>query len=100
VPVLFFADESYDIKSNVNKNQLIKDMEKSLESLTKWLKKSELKVNDAKTYLCLFYKHKTTTIVLNLGDIVIRSKSEISVFDSTLQWSSHVANVIKKHQEH
>jgi hypothetical protein len=35
VPVLPFADDSYNIKSNVNKNQLIKDMEKSLESITK-----------------------------------------------------------------
>jgi hypothetical protein len=46
VPVLSFADDSYNISTNVNKNQLIKDMEKSLESITKWLKKSGLKVND------------------------------------------------------
>jgi hypothetical protein len=58
VPVLSFADDSYNISTNVNKNQLIKDMEKSLESLTKWLKKSGLKVNDAK----LICAYSTRTI--------------------------------------
>ena len=100
VPVLSFADDSYNISSNVNKNQLIKDMEKSLESLTKWLKKSGLKVNDAKTDLCLFYKNDTTPVVLTLGDSSIRSKNEINVlgvvFDSKLQWANHVATIIKK----
>jgi hypothetical protein len=100
MPVLSCADDSYNIKSNVNKNQLIKDMEKSLESITKWLKKSGLKVNNAKTDLCLFYKNNTTPIVLSLGDSLIRSKSEINVlglvFDTKPQWSNHVATIIKK----
>jgi hypothetical protein len=36
-------------------NKLIEDIEKSL---TKWLKKSGLKVNETKTELCLFYKNE------------------------------------------
>jgi hypothetical protein len=48
-------------------------------SIIKWLKKSGLKVNDAKTDLCLFYKNDTTPVVLMLGDSLIRSKHEINV---------------------
>jgi hypothetical protein len=63
-------------------------------------KKSGLKVNDVKTYLCLFFKHDTTKISINIGDAVVRSKTEIIllgiVFDSKLQWSNHVSTVINK----
>ena len=52
--VLSFVDDTYDIKINRNKNKLMKDIEKSLESITKWLKKSGPQVNDPKTDLCLF----------------------------------------------
>jgi hypothetical protein len=58
-------------------------MENSLEFIPKWLKKSGLKDNDEKTDLCLFYKYDTTSIVLNLGDIVIRSKMR-SVYSGTV----------------
>jgi hypothetical protein len=39
VTILSFADDSYEIKISKYKNQLMLDMEKSLESITKWLKK-------------------------------------------------------------
>jgi hypothetical protein len=45
IPCLSFADDSYLPKSNKVLPQLLKDMKKSLETMTKWLKKSELKVN-------------------------------------------------------
>ena len=37
-------------------SELITNMEKSLEAITKWLKKSGLKVNDNKTEICLFHR--------------------------------------------
>jgi hypothetical protein len=40
VPLLSFADDRYDIKSNMNKDILVKDMEKSIAAITKWLNKS------------------------------------------------------------
>ena len=33
--------------------ELVKEMEKSLEAITKWLKKSGLKVNENRTQICL-----------------------------------------------
>ena len=54
--VLVFADDNYMPKVNSVLPQLIIDMEKTLEAMTKWLRKSGLVVNQAKTDLCLFYK--------------------------------------------
>jgi hypothetical protein len=49
IPLLSFADESYTIKLSACKINLEKDMEKSLEAITKWLKKSGLKVRSMMT---------------------------------------------------
>jgi hypothetical protein len=51
-----FADDMFIQKSNYNLQLLISHMEKSLESITKWIKHSGLKVNKSKTDSCLFYK--------------------------------------------
>ena len=56
VPMLAFADNSYKVESGTNKTDLVKDMEKSLEAIIKWLKNSGLKVNNEKTDMCLFYE--------------------------------------------
>ncbi len=37
---LLLADDSYDMKSNLDKNITVKDVEKYLKAITKWLKKS------------------------------------------------------------
>jgi hypothetical protein len=52
--MLAFADDIFVPKNNNSTTDLIDDMEKTLESITKWLKKSGLVVNAAKTDLCLF----------------------------------------------
>jgi hypothetical protein len=99
-PLLTFADDSYITVTNKNKEDLKKDMEKTLEVITKWLKKSELKVNNEKTDLCLFYRQDTTQVIIKVGETSIKSKSEINVlgvlFDSKLQWTNHVCRVIQK----
>ena len=98
--VLSFADDSFNVESNKDKSTLIKDMEKSLEAITKWLKKSGMKVNQEKTELCLFYKNDTAGISLRLHNVLVKSKKEINVlgvmFDSKLQWHCHVSKVIHK----
>ena len=100
IPVLSFADDSYNVETSVDKKTLIEDMEKSLEAIMKWLKKSGLKVNQEKTDICLFYRHDTAAVVVNVGGIMIESKKEINVlgvtFDSKMQWSNHVSKVIVK----
>ncbi len=65
MPVLSFVEDSYDIKTNKNKEELMNNMEKSLETIMKWLKKSGMKVNQDKTIMCWFNKHDTATVNLN-----------------------------------
>jgi hypothetical protein len=49
-------------------------MEKTLEAITKWLKKSGMKVNDEKTKLCLFHRHNTAQVYVCIGDSMVKSK--------------------------
>ena len=44
-PLLAFADDTFIARVGGNKQELIKDMEKSLEAITKWLRRSGLKIN-------------------------------------------------------
>ena len=50
-----YVDDNFIIRWNKNLTQLINDMQKSLEAITKWLKKSGLKENEIKTEICLFH---------------------------------------------
>jgi hypothetical protein len=54
-----FADDSFIPRWNTSFPELIYDIEKSLESITKWLRKSRPKVNENKTKLCLFKWHQS-----------------------------------------
>ena len=49
------ADDNFIIKCNKFLPELICDMKQMLEMIIKWLKDSGIKVNNAKTELCLFY---------------------------------------------
>jgi hypothetical protein len=81
-------------------NQLISDIEKSLEAMTEWLRQPGLKVNIEKTEVCLFYINDTQPVLLNVSNSIITSKSEINVlgvkFDSKLNWVPQVLNALKK----
>ena len=65
-------------------------MKQTLENITKWLKDSELTVNDQKTELCLFNKRDIHSETLTINNFDLVSKSQISIlrviFDSKLQW--------------
>jgi hypothetical protein len=50
-PVLSFADDSYDIQTHKNKDQLKKLVERALNNIMKWLTDSGLKINEDKTDL-------------------------------------------------
>lgn len=98
--LLSYADDNFIHKRNKSKEDLVKDMEREIESITKWLRKSGLIVNVVKTEVCLFYKNDTTTVTLNIMNEMVSSKKMINVlgvtFDSKLNWSTHVALTIKK----
>ena len=76
-------------------------MEKSLEAIKKWTKKTGLKVNESKTEACLFHRSLDITVTLNINGSNIRSKKNINVlgilFDSKLQWNDQVAHAINKY---
>lgn len=95
-----FADDANIIRCNRVLENLIIDMQKSLEAITKWLKKSGLKVNENKTELCLFYRKDHLPINIVFNNVTVKSQKTINVlgviFDSKLQWSNQVCNVIKK----
>ena len=95
-----FADDNFTIKWNINKNELIKDMENELEVLTKWLKDSGLKVNEDKTEIVLFYRKDSRPITLKLNGTQLVSKNSMNVlgviFDSKLQWAQQVANSVQR----
>ena len=59
-----------------------------------------IKVNEAKTELCLFYKHETALIRININGKMVDYKTNINIlgvlFDSKLQWSDHVAKTLLK----
>ena len=95
-----YADDNYIVKWNTNLEVLIKDMKKTLESITKWLKDSGLKVNEKKTEMCVFHRSVSRIINFQLNGTEIKSTPNIKVlgviFDSKLQWTAQISNVIRK----
>ena len=57
VDLTLYADDNYIVRWNTVLQLLIDDMCRSLEMITKWLRQSGLKVNDAKTEICLFHRN-------------------------------------------
>ena len=49
-----FADDNYIIRRGKQLSELVSQMRLTLEIIIKWLRQSGLKVNDAKTEICLF----------------------------------------------
>ena len=95
-----YADDNFIIRYNTNVVIFIDDMEKSLEAITKWLKKSGLKVNESKTEACLFHRTSKINITLTVDNYTIISKYNMNVlgviFDSNLNWNDQVAHAISK----
>ena len=95
-----YADDNLIVGWNSCLQDLMIDMKKSLEAITKWLKDSGLKVNDSKTELCLFNRNPHGSIDLTFNGVTLISKPTMNVlgvvFDSRLQWNEHVAQTIKK----
>ena len=88
------------MKWNSNTEALVNDIKKVLEAITKWLKKSGLKVNESKTEICLFHRLPQNCVTLTVNGFPIQSKQNMNVlgvlFDSRLQWHDHIALTIKK----
>ena len=94
-----FADDNYIVSLHKNKKIALKELERKLEKIIKWLKDSGLKVNENKTELCIFHRINNTNGTLMIDNVMVTSKNEINVlgvtFDSKLQWCSQVSRAIK-----
>ena len=70
-------------------------MQHKLKTISDWLKDSGLKVNKAKTELCLFYCKDTPQVEILVNHVLVKSKDHMNVlgviFDSKLSWAKHVA---------
>jgi hypothetical protein len=51
-------------------------VEYSIEAKTKWLRQFGLKVNQAKTDACLFFKHNVAPIMIRVDDAFTSSKRQ------------------------
>ena len=71
-----FADDSV-IRYGNDLAVLIIEMEKSLEAITKWLKKSGLKVIESKTELCLFHRNKVYVAFVTLKKTITISRLKL-----------------------
>ena len=95
-----FADDNYIILWNKQLSALITDMKKTIESITKWLRQSGLKVNELKTELCLFHRKDQPPVQITVNESIIISKDQIKVlgivFDSKMQWHYQIQNTINK----
>ena len=74
-----FADENFNIKYNKSLPQLLADKKKTLEMIIKCIKDSRLKVNDAKTELCIFCKTDIPDVILIINNFKIKSKKIINI---------------------
>ncbi len=81
-----FADDNNVPKINFVLQNPIKDVEMSLEAITKWLRDSGLVVNQTKTDLCLFCKKDCIPVTITIGQARITSNKQINIlgviFDS------------------
>jgi hypothetical protein len=96
--LLSYADDTFFPKWNNSWQNLVKDIEKSLEAITKCLRDSGLKVNQGKTENCFFSKRDTALVRIKFDGTTIESKKSIKVlgvvFDSKLNWSDHIEYAI------
>ena len=95
-----FADDNFVVVWNRQICDVIRDLEQELEMITKWLKDSGLKVNEAKTEMCLFHRNDQPAISINLQGNLITSSKTMNVlgilFDSKLSWGPQVSQSIVK----
>jgi hypothetical protein len=92
-----FATDNFVLEFNTQVDTLIVDMQRKLEMITKWLKDSDLKVNETKTKLCLFPWNDARKVTINLnGDLIIKKSMGVLgiIFYLILTWSDQASNSI------
>jgi hypothetical protein len=69
-----------------------------VDTVAEWLKSSGLKVNEAKTELCVFHRSNDTSVEIELCKHRIKSKNNINIlgilFDKHLNWKDHINKAV------
>jgi hypothetical protein len=98
--LISYADDSYLIRSNKSKEIALQRLKFQMQKVEKWLTDSGLKVNVEKTEIVIFHKTDTAMSSLELNEVEIHTKKQISVlgviFDSKLEWSLQVESSVRK----
>jgi hypothetical protein len=98
--MISYADDSYLIRGNKNKDLALQRLQFQIKKVQNWLTSSGLKVNVEKTEIVIFHKADTATSSIELNDVKIHTKKQMSVlgvvFDSKLDWSLQVENSVRK----
>ena len=99
-PITNFADDNFVVVWNNQISDVILNLERDLEMITKWLKDSGLKVNESKTETCLFHQNDQPIVTIKIQGSSIKSSKTMNVlgvlFDSRLTWGPQVAHTIAK----
>ena len=100
IDLINFADDNFVVRWNKQIKSLIAEIERDLKIMVDWLKGSGLKVNEAKTEVCLFHRHDIGKVEINLNNCRIKSMNQMNVlgviFDSKLNWTPQVNQTITK----
>jgi hypothetical protein len=73
---LLYAEYTFILKWSNSLQNLIKDMQKSLEAINKWLRDSGLKVKQGKTEICLFSKPNIALVRIMFNRTTIETKNQ------------------------
>ena len=81
-----YAYDNYVIKESGSLLHALKQVESSVQNVANWLKCSGLKVNEAKTEMCVFHRNKNERVEIELCGQKIKNKTNINIlgirFDS------------------
>ena len=95
-----YADDNFVVRWNMQIRPLIAEIERDLEIMVNWLRGSGLKVNEAKTEICLFHRHDVRTTEITLNNCRIKTQTNMNVlgvlFDTKLTWAPQVNQTISK----
>jgi hypothetical protein len=99
---VFFAivDDIFVPTVGATRNDLINYLERSVETIGKWLRQFSLKFNESKTELYFFSRNNQLLFSVSFNKLLITSGYLINVLgiisDTNLTWSKHIRNAISK----
>ena len=79
--ITLFADDNYALVWNTFKEAFIISILMKLELIKKWLLNSGLKVNEAKTELCIFHRKDNPPITISFNNKTSQAKTPWMFFE-------------------